>query len=312
MADVTPDDVNLVTWRSADPMKITLIHVGTKDPADPKGKILKDGAARLLAPEIFAMASATVRGAPGDDVGLWRFGFIQLKFITDEWAHYRGVTPADGSMFLAVDRPPARPKELCRDSAGIVGRFERFPFLGPPIFYDPETALSPLAPIGARVTGVLPLGTKVPASGTILINVTFSDSPQRFYDLTKDNPAFTPPRNNLLYSLYSGAAFATMFAVQKGPGMPIAVMKSFQWNVRWRAHFHANAAGFLEQLPARGDDVMDMNISHVVKGPPNDPRFSRSILDTSLPNCVEAIRQAFADSRAVRTSKKWEDWKVTH
>jgi hypothetical protein len=314
MADVTPADVALVTARSADPVTINLIHVGRRDPADPRGArapILRNGAARLLAPEVSATAVVTLKGAPGDDVSLWRFGFIQLKFITDEWAHYRGVTEADGSMFFAADRPPARPQQLCRDSNGTIGRFERFPFLGPPIFYGAETALSPVTLIGTRANGFLPLNTRIPASGSMLITILWSDSPERFHELTKDNPAFTPARNNILYSLYSGGAYATMFAVQKGPGNPIVVMKSFQWNVRWRAHFRTDAAGMLQQVPGRGD-VQDVNISHVVNGPPNDPRFQNSILDTSLPNCVDLIHQAFADPRAMRTSKKWEDWDVTH
>ena len=125
MADFTPDDVVLVTSRSNDPVTINLIHVGQRDPADPRGSkapILKNGAARLVAPEVRATAVVTLKGAPGDDVSLWRFGFIQLKFITDEWAHYRGATEADGSMFLALDRPPARPQQLCRDSNGTIGR----------------------------------------------------------------------------------------------------------------------------------------------------------------------------------------------
>ena len=145
----------------------------------------------------------------------------------------------------------------------------------------------------------------------MLITILFGDSPERFHELTKDNPLFMPPRNNILYPLYSGGAYATMFAVQKGPGNPIVVMKSFQWNVRWRAHFRTDAAGFLQQVPGRGD-VLDVNISHVVTGPPNDPRFQNSILDTNLPNCVDVIQAAFADKRAMHTSKKWEDWDVTH
>ena len=127
MADVTPADVALVTSRSNDPVTINLIHVGRRDPSDPRGRkapILKNGAARLVAPEVRASAVVTLKGTPGDDVGLWQFGFIQLKFITDEWAHYRGVTEADGSMFFAADRPPARPQQLCRNSNGTIGRFE--------------------------------------------------------------------------------------------------------------------------------------------------------------------------------------------
>ena len=108
MADVTPDDVALVTSRSKDPVTINLIHVGRRDPSDPRGRkapILKNGAARLVAPEERASAVVTLKGTPGDDVDLWRFGFIQLKFITDEWADYRGETETDGSMFLALDLP---------------------------------------------------------------------------------------------------------------------------------------------------------------------------------------------------------------
>ena len=109
MADVTPDDVVLVTSRSNDPVTINLIHVDgeTRPTRGSKAPILKNGAARLVAPEVRATAVVTLKGAPGDDVSFWRSGFIQLKFITDEWAHYRGATEADGSMFLAsIGHPP--------------------------------------------------------------------------------------------------------------------------------------------------------------------------------------------------------------
>ena len=73
MADVTPDDVVLVTSRSTDPVAINLIHVGRRDPADPRGRrapILKNGAVRLVAPEVRVTAIVNLKGAPGDDVGL--------------------------------------------------------------------------------------------------------------------------------------------------------------------------------------------------------------------------------------------------
>lgn len=305
MANVTPDDVVLLTWRDLNPPTIILIQPGTSGLT---GHLALAGAANLTAPTVYALATVTVRGTPGEDVGLWRFGFIQLKFITDEWAHYRGATPVDGSVFVAMDRPPARPQQLCRDSAGIIGTFERFPFLGPAIFYDPETPVTSLW--GGRIAGFLPLGTRIPAGGAMLLTILFSDSPRRSfaYDLTRVNATAT--RLNFLYSLYTGAAYATMFAVQKGPGQPIVVMKSFQWNVRWRAHF-GMSAGQSVQLPPRPGDVMDMNISNVVKGPPNDPRFLRSILDPTLPNCITVINKAFLNP-VVRESTRWEDWKVTH
>ncbi len=308
MAEVTPDDVFLSVWRSTDPTTIALLPPGAPDPNDPQNTLLS-GAAWLTAPEIFALATVKLRGIPGEDVGFWRFGFIQLKFITNDWAHYRGDIEADGSVFVAMDRPPARPQQLCRDSLakeGIGGAFERFPFVGPVIFYDPETPVSGF--LNRRVAGFLPMGAKIPAGGAMLFTIQFSDKPQRFYDLVKVNNA--AQRLNNLYSLQNGAAYVTMFAVQKGPNKPIVVKKSFQWNVRWRAHFGRNA-GLTVQLPPRAGDVMDMNISSVVKGPPQDERFKNSILDTKLPNCNTVLRAAHANP-VVRESKRWEDWKVTH
>jgi hypothetical protein len=251
----------------------------------------------------------TLRGSPGEDVSFWRFGFIQLKFITDDWAHYRGDAETDGSVFLAMDRPPSRPQQLCRDSlakGGVLGTVARFPFLGPVIFYDTETPLTSVW--GGRIAGFLPMGTRIPAGGALLLTILFSDNPERFYDLTRVNNKAV--KLNFLYSLQNGAAYATMFAVQRGPDQPIEVMKSFQWNVRWRAHFDRQA-GQTVQRPARSGDVMDMNISHVVKGEPNDARFQKSIFDTRLPNCNVVLRAAHAKP-VVLESTKWEDWKVTH
>jgi hypothetical protein len=54
----------------------------------------------------------------------------------------------------------------------------------------------------------------------------FSDNPERFSDLSRINAS--AQRLNHLYSLQNGAAYATMFALQKGPNQPIVVMKSFQ------------------------------------------------------------------------------------
>jgi hypothetical protein len=133
MADVTPNDVVVTTWRGAGASAIVL---------NPGAGI--GGTATLTTPDIHASAQVTVHGAPGEDVSFWRFGFIQLKFITDDWAQYRGNTSGEGSIIVAMDRPPARPQQLCRDSAevqGLLQTLQSFPFLGPPVFYYPERAL---------------------------------------------------------------------------------------------------------------------------------------------------------------------------
>jgi hypothetical protein len=215
MADVKPHDVTLIVGignlagPARSPTAITLTQ---------PGGATADGKVSLTAPWIRAQADVIVRGTPGDDVGLWRFGFIQLKFITDEWAHYRGATVADGSVFFAADRPPARPQQLCRDSlsaGGIIEAFQRFPFVGPVVFYDLGKPLTNLMG-GLRMTGVLPLGTTIPAAGALQLRIGFSDSPDRNHPLVRHNTKFHPARRNVLYSLQTGAAYATMFAVQKG------------------------------------------------------------------------------------------------
>jgi hypothetical protein len=308
MANVAPADIVIRTERDSGAPKITLLAPGTA-PSLGGGLRGLAGAANLESPEIRATAIVTVRGAAGDDVGFWRFGFIQLKTITDEWAHYRGATPADGSVFVAMDRPPARPQQLCRDTAGIINPLSRLPYLEPVIFYYPETALT--GSVAEFATAVLPLGTKIPGAGNLTFRLKYSDSPGRRFaiDITRVNQK--AKTLNFLYSLYSGNAYATMLAVQKGPGKPIEVMRSFQWNVRWRAHFETKPGMPTLQIPPRPGDFAEMNISHVVMGPPNDLLFQRAILDSTLPNCIQMAQKAFAGP-VVLESTKWEDWKVQH
>ena len=142
MANVTPDDVFLTTWQSQKPPTVQITLAG--DPKLPTEAALS-GAIQIEFPDIFALAVVTVRGSPGDDVGFWRFGFIQLGSINADWAHYRNNDPADGSVFVARDRPPALSQRLCRDSVaevGLAGAIQRFPYLGPIVFYDPETPVN--------------------------------------------------------------------------------------------------------------------------------------------------------------------------
>ena len=307
MADVKPNDVVLVTWRSLGPPAVQITQAGNQ-----KLPTLAavSGAIQIEFPDIYALATVTVQGTPGEDLGFWRFGFIQLGLINNDWAHYRNADPDDGSVFVARDRPPALDQPLCRDSVaktGVSGAFERFPFMGPIIFYDPEIPMNDWW--NRRVTGFLRLGTKIPAGGKLGFTVLFSDSPSpHWWGLNRVNNKTM--RINQLYSLQYSRAFATMFAFQRGPGKPIEVLKSFQWNVRWRAHFDMKA-GLTVQLPARPGDVMDMNISHVVNGTPNDPRFQLRVLDTTLPICNTLIPGA-VKNQVIRESKTHEDWKVTH
>jgi hypothetical protein len=310
MADVTPNDVVLTPWQDGKPsFKIV-------QPGDPTLSATAQLSGELTAkfPWIRALARVTVQGAPGDDLSLWRFGFIQLSFIHHDWAHFRGDAEKDGSVFVARDRPPAMRSNICRDwvepdsvLTKVSTAIQRFPFVGPAIFCYPETPITTL--LNGPMTGFMPVGMKIPAGGKLLFTLGFADSPHpASWGLNRVNQTASSVNN--IYSLQYAHAFATMFAIQKGPGKPIDVLKSFQWNVRWRAHFVGS--GFnVNQAPPRPGDLMDMNISHVVNGAPNDHRFQSVIFDIHLPNCNNLLHEA-QHKPVVRESGSWPDWKVTH
>jgi hypothetical protein len=75
------------------------------------------------APPIYAHGVVELTGAPGHTCEDWEIGWTQLQFIETNRYHYRGLTPADGSM--TEDRGVSR-SQLCRDTAtedGITGVF---------------------------------------------------------------------------------------------------------------------------------------------------------------------------------------------
>ncbi len=289
---------------------ITITQPGA---TDARGDVYPNGNVDLTSPSIDSVATVTVTGTPGENLGYFKFGFIQLKFITDDWAQYRGPTTADGSVFLAMDRPPARPRQLCRDTYTIPNRDGDAPIVGPIIFYDGDKIITPvITPAVARKAVIFPLTFVMPASGSVTVGITYRDSPERPFDVVKQNTKFTPARTNFINSLQTGAAYATVFAIQKGPASPVEPLYSFQWNVRFRAHFGRDTAGNVVQLPARSGDVMDMNVSHVFEGGPTDPHFRPSaVTDTTLPVCATVAKNAF-NNPVLHMSRKWEEWKVKH
>ena len=118
MADVTPNDVILVPWQAQVPPTVRMTQAG--DPNLPAAAAFS-GALEITFPDIFALATVTVQGTPGDDLAFWRFGFIQLGFINNDWAHYRNPDPAEGSVFVARDRAPALDQPLCRTPVAKTG-----------------------------------------------------------------------------------------------------------------------------------------------------------------------------------------------
>ncbi len=72
----------------------------------------------LATSDIQADAIITVRPSRQGEVlpiG-WKFGFIQLQLSETNWAYYKGVNAADGSVLVNYGSSAARGTDLCRDT----------------------------------------------------------------------------------------------------------------------------------------------------------------------------------------------------
>jgi len=243
----------------------------------------------------------TFEGSPGESLAGWKVGFIQLKHTTTEWADYRGPSPADGSIFAAMDRPPARTQQLCLDCG---------PNQRP--FYDVETPMaSPTSGFSTDRTFVFGSGMVIPARGPLEVTVIHSDAPEREFEIALPNTRFTPPRLNYIRSLESRAAFITLLAAQD-PQRQYHFVKHMYWNVIWRAHFRWNAAaGRLEKTDQSGG-VNYQRQAH--SGIPDDTRFASSLRGSvpgaSLQLCNPLAQAAFRNPGRLTYSNRYEMWHV--
>jgi len=242
------------------------------------------------------LANGRFRGSPGERVGGWRFGFIQLKHITTEWAVYRGTARNEGSILAAMDRPPARTVQLCRD---------RHSEHDHGVFYNPEREVSNPATAWTDSTHWLAQNVTVPDDGFIFIEVSMGDEPGREYPLIERNTRTTPPRDNYLYQLESRAAYICVLVAQE-PGGNFHFLKHCYWNVHWQATLNRTPSGtFSFRNRSGGINVQ----ARIHSGEPNDARF-RGRLTAPLPNCNQLMRQAFRHPRRLRCSPVWQRWHV--
>lgn len=242
-------------------------------------------------------------GSPGESVAGWRIGFIQLKHTTTEWADYRGLTNADGSIFAAMDRPPARTQQLCLDCG---------PNQRP--FYDVEVPMnSTTDDFSTDRTFVFGSGMVIPARGPLEVNVIHSDAPSREFEIMVPNTKFTPPRDNYIRSLESRAAFITLLTA-KDPQGQFHFIKHMYWNAIWRAHFRWNPTVRRLEKTDESGGVNYQRQSH--SGIPDDARFASSLRGAtpgaSLQLCNRLITAAFAHPGRYTYSNKYEIWHVGH
>src|SRR4051794_26775057 len=74
-------------------------------PGRPTDSPYGDGFAVPLMDRLFTVsAQATLVGSPGEVTGPWTFGFIQMMWVQTWWAHYKGLQPNQGSVFINFAR----------------------------------------------------------------------------------------------------------------------------------------------------------------------------------------------------------------
>jgi len=283
-------------WMRADPGARTDIRVLRQPTAGTRGAVKLDIDLSAGFTGQFAL-----QGSPGESVAGWKIGFVQLKYNSTDWADYRGPTNADGSIFAAMDRPPARTQQLCLDCG---------PNHRP--FYDPDLQMSsPNADWSTDRTIVFTQGMVIPASGPLEMTVIHSDAPGREIDIALPNTRFTPARNNFIRSLESRAAFITLLTAQDPQGR-YHFIKHMYWNVIWRAHFRWNAsAGLLERTDQSGGVNYQ---SRARSGVPDDDRFASSLRGAtpaeSLSLCNPLLNAAYTHPGRLTYSNKHEMWRV--
>jgi hypothetical protein len=283
MAHVNSHDTKIDVKPDGHARRITFTHA-----AMPDGRVV------LESPWIRARAHMILRGSPGEVVTGWKFGCIQLKFVSTDWAYYRGPTNADGSVFVALDRKPARQQQLCRDTDP-----------GSSMFYETEAVGPPVA-AGRRTLVLGP--TTLPASGQLAVQVDYADRPRRTHPLSWRNTNFAPSKVNYLHEVQLEAAFATIFGANDPAGR-FHPLKHFYWNVQGQCRFRRGPSG---AFVITDHPLVRLHVQgHVQDGSPHDGRFAGHTTDTGLPVCNTVIDAARA-SPVVKYSSVWSNFDVKH
>jgi hypothetical protein len=225
------------------------------------------------APSIDVNGSVRLTGRPGEDIGGWKLGFVQLKYIGTNYARYRGTHDSHGSMLISANN-----QIVCRDTD--VGSTE--------VWYD-----SLIAPDGAgnspRGTNRLAAGTVLPSCGFLEIAAHLWDRPRRPWSSVEVNTVARGQPNNFLHHVDIGLAFCTMLVAQD-PGNRFHLLKHFYWNVRWEQMFVVDRSG---TVVAGRMIHLQHNIQRSVhSGSSMDYRFRGREFDLTLPTSNVVSRRA--------------------
>ena len=207
-------------------------------------------------------------GRLGDPVAGWDVGWVQAEWVETNWAHYRGRTTKDGSVFVQRGRHPARAQQACRDTSGAVGD----------IFTDPND------PIEFRH---LPAGL-FPAT----VRVESNDGPSESYPLIRRNSQTN--KDNYLHEVQIEFMFCTVLTVRDTLSN-FHHLAHFYWNARWQtkflpttfppttvAHWKVTAVGGGTGATA----------GSAIDGRPNDHRFIHVLTTPQVSSCDDLAATA--------------------
>jgi len=231
---------------------------------------------------IAATGEATLLGDAGDDPSAWTLGFLQAQWIETNWGYYRGAQNDEGSLFVQRARPPARPRQSCRDTVGPVGD----------IFY----ALNP-------GTGETVKGT-TGAAFPLRLAVRHYDKPGDNYPLSRRNSL--TGKLNYLYEAQLEFSFCTILTL-RGPGNSFRHLSHFFWNVNWQATFPRTSAGVFQV--EKNANATFANAQGPYEGEPNDQRF-KSVLTSPQTQSCNDFAAAETSNAVVRESRRWDNFDV--
>jgi hypothetical protein len=237
-----------------------------------------------------ADGEVTLNGGAADSTVGWQVGWVQAQWIETNWCYYRGQFNNHGSAFIQRARPPARPRQSCRDTSGPVG--DIFTILA-----APELVSAPAGPFPIRV------------------RVSTSDPPGDNCDLVVTNTL--TGELNFLREVQLEFHFCTVLTVQD-PAGAFHHQASFYWNVHWQARFQPT--GFPAPTPAQWTITPVAGgtsgaVSGVIAGPPTDRRFAGVLTTAQSDSCNDlAAAAATASSQPSsvnrRQSHVWANFDV--
>ncbi|HVS34348.1 MAG TPA: hypothetical protein VMS17_02135 [Gemmataceae bacterium] len=238
-------------------------------------RLVAGNKAWFLSNRICATGRVNLTGVAGDDAARWELGFLQVRRVTTSWAWYKadwtdGAAANGGSILLQTGKPPAMPKQTCRDigDGGPVGQ----------MWYAP--------PGDAR-------GSARAFPQTLTAN--FNDEPKTNFPAVLLNSLTKHP--NFLRDAEVELLFCTALALRE-PGGRFHILKHFYWNVLWQATFQpadfANAL-YGPWLPVTVlRNAVDAHVSQVFDGPPDREPFRNALTSaTETESCNDLLHKAY-------------------